>query len=84
MTCLEKDLFIPDREAVVVSARHATALKDAKKFIDEALDEMKRQKSSELIVSDLRAALDALGGITGKIDNEKVLDKLFSAFCIGK
>ena len=37
----------------------------------------------ELIASDLRGALDAIGSILGKIDNETVLDELFST-CIGK
>ena len=31
-----------------------------------------------------RAALDALGEIVGRIDNERMLDKLFASFCIGK
>jgi tRNA U34 5-carboxymethylaminomethyl modifying GTPase MnmE/TrmE len=29
-------------------------------------------------------ALDALGEIAGKIDNERMLDHLFKTFCIGK
>jgi tRNA modification GTPase len=32
----------------------------------------------------LRGAADAFGEISGKIDNEKVLDRLFATFCIGK
>ena len=32
----------------------------------------------------LFAALDALGEISGKVDNERMLDQLFSTFCIGK
>ena len=31
-----------------------------------------------------REALDALGEIVGRIDNERMLDKLFASFCIGK
>jgi hypothetical protein len=31
-----------------------------------------------------RLALDALGEIVGRIDNERMLDKLFASFCIGK
>jgi tRNA modification GTPase len=40
--------------------------------------------ASELVASDLRSALEAFGEISGKIDNEKVLDRLFATFCIGK
>jgi len=32
----------------------------------------------------LRGALEAIGTILGKIDNEAMLDVLFSTFCIGK
>ena len=39
---------------------------------------------AELLASDLRGALEALGEISGKVDNERVLDQLFASFCIGK
>ena len=38
----------------------------------------------ELAAEDLRAALEALGEVVGRIDSEAVLDKVFAGFCIGK
>jgi tRNA modification GTPase len=38
----------------------------------------------ELMASELREALAACGEISGKIDNERMLDHLFASFCIGK
>ena len=81
---LEHDVFIPGEDRLLVSARHAHALESARAFTDKALEKLQAREYSELAASDLRGALDALGQITGKIDNEQVLDKLFSAFCIGK
>lgn len=38
----------------------------------------------EFVALDLRAALDALGGITGRHVSEDLLDRIFSRFCLGK
>lgn len=38
----------------------------------------------ELRTEDLRLALRALGRITGRVDVEDLLDRIFSSFCIGK
>ena len=38
----------------------------------------------ELRCDDLRRAADALGRLTGRIDVEDILDKVFAQFCIGK
>ncbi|MEQ1906398.1 MAG: GTPase, partial [Pirellulaceae bacterium] len=38
----------------------------------------------EIVATDLRVALDAIGQIVGTVHNEEILDRLFSRFCIGK
>ena len=38
----------------------------------------------EFVSLDLRAALDALGGISGREVGEDLLDRIFSRFCLGK
>jgi len=38
----------------------------------------------EFVAADLRAALAALGGITGRSTDEDLLDRIFSRFCLGK
>lgn len=81
---LEEGLVVPDESAVIVSARHAEALTSAKTLLQASLDRLRDQEPAELVASDLHAAIEAMGAITGKIDNEQVLDRLFSQFCIGK
>ena len=41
-------------------------------------------EEAEEIAEELRAAADALGTITGRIDVEGILDVVFRDFCIGK
>jgi tRNA modification GTPase len=71
-------------DAVAVSARHAHALSEARIALSAAATKLADQQPVELLASDLRAVLAAFGEITGKIDNERMLDQLFAKFCIGK
>ena len=41
-------------------------------------------KADEVVADLLRAASEAIGRLSGRIDVEDVLDRLFSEFCIGK
>ncbi|MBG1233771.1 tRNA uridine-5-carboxymethylaminomethyl(34) synthesis GTPase MnmE [Aestuariivirga litoralis] len=68
--------------AVVVRQRHAGAVSDSIRLLNKVLDEPSRPH--ELIAEDLRKAARALGSITGHVDVEDLLGKIFSEFCIGK
>lgn len=69
---------------ILVSARHAEALERAKEALKLASIKIESNEPSELVASDLREALNALGEIVGKTDHEQILDRIFSKFCIGK
>lgn len=71
-------------DLILVNARHSLALKELRSCLESSLEKLKADDAIELIASDMRGALDAIGSILGKIDNETVLDELFSTFCIGK
>ncbi|MDX2111385.1 MAG: tRNA uridine-5-carboxymethylaminomethyl(34) synthesis GTPase MnmE [Verrucomicrobiota bacterium] len=81
---LESEIAVPGPDAVIVSARHARALEDAKAAVQSALSKLRAQLAAELVASDLRLAIEAISEITGRIDNERMLDVLFGQFCIGK
>jgi tRNA modification GTPase len=61
-------------------ARHRAALDATLARLDAAL----AVRLVELRAEDLRLALRALGGITGAVGVEAILDTVFSRFCIGK
>ena len=70
-------------ESVIATrARHRTALKLCAGSIEAALEDDGR--GLELRAEDLRQAGDALGGVTGRIGVEEMLDVVFRDFCIGK
>jgi tRNA modification GTPase len=71
-------------EIIAINARHADALRRAGECLNIARQNVTSSGPVELLASDLRGALDALGEIAGKIDNERMLDHLFKTFCIGK
>jgi tRNA modification GTPase len=68
-------------DAVLTRERHRRALER----IGAALDRVSGgDAATELAAEDVRLALRALGEITGRVDVEDVLDRLFATFCIGK
>jgi tRNA modification GTPase len=71
-------------ELIAINARHAHALEEAGTALTHAGQKLAAHEASELVASDLRATLEAFGQVSGKIDNERILDQLFSTFCIGK
>ncbi len=81
---LQKEAESPGADRIAVSARHARALDQARSALETALEHLRQGQPPELAASELRAGLDALGEIVGRIDNEAMLDKLFATFCIGK
>ncbi|MBC2607214.1 tRNA uridine-5-carboxymethylaminomethyl(34) synthesis GTPase MnmE [Pelagicoccus albus] len=71
-------------DIILVNARHNAALNELAECLESAVRNFEMDEPAEFIASELRGAVDAIGRITGRIDNEDVLDVLFSSFCIGK
>ena len=68
--------------AVLTRQRHRRQLEVARERLREAAGGA--AGAPELLAEDLRLAARALGAITGRIDVEDVLDRVFAGFCIGK
>jgi tRNA modification GTPase len=66
----------------ITRARHRLELEHCAaaltRFLDGSFSEL------ELRAEDLREAATALGRLTGRVDVEDILDKIFADFCIGK
>jgi tRNA modification GTPase len=66
---------------LITRQRHRAALGEARGALVTALSSA---KPAALLAEDVRGALRALGGITGHVGAEDVLDRIFATFCIGK
>lgn len=84
VSLIDQSLSHYDDASVLVSARHADALRESIQSIDLAIDGLRSNLPAELVASELHLAMQALHRITGKVDSESMLDELFHSFCIGK
>ncbi|HEX2726234.1 MAG TPA: tRNA uridine-5-carboxymethylaminomethyl(34) synthesis GTPase MnmE [Beijerinckiaceae bacterium] len=79
----EAETALGQGDAVITRERHRAALTrahDALGRVAQALEE----GQTELAAEDVRLAVRAIGEISGRVDVEQVLDRLFATFCIGK
>jgi tRNA modification GTPase len=80
-----RDYFATGETPLVTRARHRDTLDETVAALSRALAEAASSAPrEELIAEELRGASSALGRLTGRIDVEDVLDKIFREFCIGK
>ena len=81
--CLKEGLEATP-SVLVTRLRHKASLEHAHRSVEEAMRSLERKESGECVALDIRAALDALGEITGAVSTEDILERIFQDFCIGK
>jgi tRNA modification GTPase len=85
LAAFARDYFAAGETVLVTRARHRGLLEQTVAALDRALAETaSHDPREELIAEELRGAGSALGRLTGRVDVEDVLDKIFREFCIGK
>ncbi len=63
--------------------RHLNALKNAYNSICEAINGFELN-TADLTTIDIKDAWDSLGEVSGETANERIIDEIFSKFCVGK
>jgi tRNA modification GTPase len=69
---------------LAINARHRDCLRRALESCDRAATALGEGLSPEYAAIDLNEALRAVGEVIGAVDVERILDSVFSQFCIGK
>lgn len=69
---------------VITNTRHIQSLKSALENLEMALNNLDLGFQLDLVSIDIKASWLSLGDITGNSDNEKIIDEIFSKFCVGK
>ncbi len=73
---IEKDILVNQRQSIL--------LMKAIEYLNNCKSSILNNSAPEELAIDIREAARTLGEITGKSFNEKVLEQVFSQFCIGK
>ena len=81
---LQPELPSDTETPLVTNVRHLDALRKAEVAVQRAQTALAAGHSPELLVVDVREALDQLGLVTGETINDELLEAVFSQFCIGK
>ena len=71
-------------ELVGGNLRHRDVLQRAREHVRKALRTAHAGLAADFVTIDLRAAVDALGEITGTSVSDEVVRRIFSQFCLGK
>lgn len=80
ITSVISSKFTANSNLLITRSRYREALNETK----ENLDNFNMHKEIELSAEDIRLAARGLGKITGQIEVDEILDKIFGTFCIGK
>ena len=76
---------ISNNDVIVTNTRHYEALQKALAAVDQVIEGINHQLTTDLLAEDVREALRHLGNITGAIEVDRdILGTIFSKFCIGK
>jgi len=80
ITAKIENRFTSNSNLLITRARYREALNETL----ASLKQFNLKKEIELAAEDIRLAARSLGKITGRIEVDDILDKIFGSFCIGK
>ncbi|PAF54848.1 tRNA uridine-5-carboxymethylaminomethyl(34) synthesis GTPase MnmE [Mycoplasmopsis agassizii] len=73
-----------DNEKVLIGARQMSLLKSSYEALNDAYNALSNGLTADIVITDITKAWEDLINISGKADNELLLDEIFKNFCLGK
>ena len=78
------DENILNNNLMLTNMRHVEVLNQAISFCQTAIQGLQSEFSLDLVSIDIKNLWLKLGEITGQTNNEEIIDRIFSSFCLGK
>jgi len=78
------ELMSPPAGEIITNARQAEALSRARDSVNLTMAAIDEAVTPDAVLTDIEAALSAIGEITGKTMREDVVSRIFERFCVGK
>ena len=75
---------LEEQPVLVTRVRHKEAISEAIELLSLVAQGLEEEWSEDLLAVNLRAALEALGQISGRSVSEEIINEIFAQFCIGK
>ncbi|MBQ1411415.1 MAG: tRNA uridine-5-carboxymethylaminomethyl(34) synthesis GTPase MnmE [Oscillospiraceae bacterium] len=75
---------LPCDGSILTNARQSEAVRRAAAAIDRALDAMQSGITPDAVLTDLEAAMEAMGELSGRTVREDITNRIFERFCVGK
>jgi len=74
----------PGEGTLIARQRHLDSIRRARAHFDAGREQLEVARAGELLAEELRAAQQALAGVTGEFTSDDLLGRIFGSFCIGK
>ncbi|MCB1326423.1 MAG: tRNA uridine-5-carboxymethylaminomethyl(34) synthesis GTPase MnmE [Spirochaetales bacterium] len=71
-------------EPLLLEARQKHHLENVRQALLRALELLEQNAPQEIVAIEIDGALEQTGELTGRIDSEEILGRIFSVFCVGK
>ena len=73
-----------NNEMIVNNTRQLTLISSSLNLIKESINGLENGNGPDVVIIDIRSAWEELGSILGRVDQDDLLDQMFSSFCLGK